>query len=130
MYPRAQCAQQKPQSPAPLVLLQTDLSSKASGHVFSEPWQGRAIPHPTPCDNEATSLTPPQNKLQTMSPASSALLPLSAASVLQGIQQVAEELIPEEGEASRESSLQQAGGETLKQSNRPLLSHNLPSTVH
>lgn len=39
----------------------------------------------------------------------SAFLPLGAVSVLQGTQQAAEQLIGEEDEASRDSSLQQAG---------------------
>lgn len=39
----------------------------------------------------------------------SALLPRSAAGVLQGAQQAAEQLVPEEDQASGDCSLQQAG---------------------
>ena len=59
----------------------------------------------------------------------SAALPRSAIGVLQGTQQAAEQLIPKEDKASRDSSLQQAGRKALEVSTRAFLSHDLPYAV-
>ena len=59
----------------------------------------------------------------------SAFCPCSAVGALQGTQQAAEQLIPEENKASRDSSLQQAGRMALKESTWALLSHDLPYAV-
>lgn len=59
----------------------------------------------------------------------SAFFPGSAVGALQGTQEAAEQLIPEEDEAGRDSSLQQAGRQALEESTRALLSHDLPYAV-
>lgn len=79
---------------------------------------------------QSPSVSPPpgEHRVATDMPLS-AFLPCNAVGGLQGTQEAAEQLIPEEGKASGDSSLQQAGGEALKESTRALLSHDLPYAV-